>query len=237
MANDVIAVLLERLVPESLDPFLQQVLGTCVDREGDGGLFQVCASGSFSGPQTADLLAFARSQDLNGALILTESDVQRAIYFKDGNVCGANSNVLFERLGRILQREGVVSAEDAIELITVEETQGVEAAAAMLPEEAARWGLERRVWDIAIALYFTRNAHFLIVEGTTQLGKVPLTEIPPTQLAMEGMRAYDEWRNGPPQEPSKQEEEHHEPPADPPDVGQPPVAPKSVEELVRSTQA
>ena len=201
MGNEV-AILFERLLPETLNPLLGSVLGDRLVPGGpDGFLHRVVASGRFSGPQTADLLAFARSQKLDGALVVAEQDVERALIFERGEVIGALSNVLFERLGRVLHREGVISTEDRDAVEDAEEQYGVEAAAQMLPTEAARWGLERRIWDIATVLYFTRNAHFVIVEGTPRLGDIPSFRVSPMQLAMEGMRCYDEWRNTP----SKQE--------------------------------
>ena len=41
----------------------------------------------------------------------------------------------------------------------------------------------------------------LSIEGEPNLGELPSFSVPPMQLAMEGMRCYDEWRNTP----SKQE--------------------------------
>lgn len=200
MGNEV-AILFERLLPETLAPLLGSVLGDRLVPAGtDGFLHRVVASGRFSGPQTADLLAFARSQKLDGALVVAEADVDRALLFKGGNVVATLSNVLFERLGRILHREGVISREDMEEVEAAEEEYGVEAAFEMLPPEPARWGLERRIWDVTTALYFTRNAHFVIVEGQPNLGLLPEFGVPPMQLAMEGMRCYDEWRNAPSQE-------------------------------------
>ncbi len=196
MANE-IAVLFERLLPEVLEPLLHQALADGVRRSGDQGLHRVCASGRFSGPQTADLLAFCRSQELSGALLFAEPDVLRVLYFRQGRVIAADSSLLFERLGRILGREGVLTKEDSDAVVHLEEEQGLLAAVEALPADAARFALERRIWEVAISLYFTRNAHFLIVEGEPELGGLPEFDVPPDRLAMEGMRRYDEWRNAP----------------------------------------
>ena len=42
-----------------------------------------------------------------------------------------------------------------------------------------------------------RRAHFIVVEGEPQLAGVPTFEVESINLAVEGMRAYDEWRNAP----------------------------------------
>ena len=192
-----VAILFERLLPESLSPLLGQALAGLLTPVGDGGLHRVCASGRFTGRQTADLLTFCTNQALDGALVIADADDVRVLMFRQGNVVAATSTVLFERLGRILYREDLLGREDMVQLVEVEEKQGQASAVAMLPEDAARWAAERRIWEIAATLCFARRAHFIIVEGTPRLGGLPTFEISTTQLAMEGVRAYDEWRNGP----------------------------------------
>lgn len=192
-----IAILFERLLPESLSPLLGQALSGLLAPIGDGGLHRVCASGRFTGRQTADLLTFCTNQTLDGALVVADADDVRVLMFRQGNVVAATSTVLFERLGRILYREDLLGREDMVHLVEVEEKQGQTAAVAMLPDDAARWAAERRIWEIATTLCFARRAHFIIVEGTPLLDGLPTFEISTTQLAMEGVRAYDEWRNGP----------------------------------------
>jgi hypothetical protein len=191
-----IAVLFERLLPEVLEPLLAEALGEGIRRSGDQGLHRVSASGRFSGAQTADLLAFCRSQELDGALVVADADVRRVLYFRRGDVVGADSDQLFERLGRILHREHVLEKEDADAVVEIEETKGAPAAAASLPTEALRFALEKRIWEVAASLYFMRHAHFVIVEGTPELGGLPFFQLPAERLAMEGMRRYDEWRHG-----------------------------------------
>lgn len=39
------------------------------------------------------------------------------------------------------------------------------------------------------------HAHYLLVDGEPDLGDLPRFHIPPMDLAMEGLRRYDEWRN------------------------------------------
>ncbi len=192
-----IAILFDRLVPESLHPYLQSAVGQHVRVFGDSSLFRVCASGYFAGTQTADILNFARAQDLTGALIVADQDEDRVLYFQHGRVAGAQSTVLFERLGRVLLREGLMAKDAADELVDIEENNGLEHVLATIPDELSTYGLERRIWDVSTALYFARRSHFLIVEGECDMHPYPTFSIEPEQLAMEGMRCYDEWRNVP----------------------------------------
>ena len=126
-----------------------------------------------------------------------EDDVERTLYFEGNRVTGASSNVLFERLGRVLGQAGVVTSEDAAELVDEEERHGLPAAVQRLPEDAARWGLDRRIREIASALYLMRRGHYVFVEGPPALGDLPALGVSPVELAVEGMRRYDEWRHKP----------------------------------------
>lgn len=197
MSKNPLSVLIDRLVPDSLEPVLRTLLGSDFPRRGEGNRFRVIACGSFRGTLTADLLTFARTQKLNAAMVLMqEDDTQRVLHFHRGVVVGADSNVLFERLGRILFKGGVIDKADADALVDCEEKLGLAHTLEMLPEEASTWGLDRRTWEIGTALAFMSGAQFLFVEGAAPLPGIPRVEIEPVQLAMEGLRRYDEWRGG-----------------------------------------
>ena len=194
--SDQISYLLKRAIPDALEPVVRRAVGSTLPRLGDGDRYRIASTGAFSSRVAADLLAFGRNQRLDGALILIDEDVLRAIYYHGGHVIGAESNVLFERLGRVLQRAGEVEEATAAELVRLEETRGVAAATAALPAATARFALERRAWEIAAALFLMHRAHFLIVEGEPDLGAVERLELNAMDLALEGLRRYDEWRNG-----------------------------------------
>jgi hypothetical protein len=185
----------ERLMPESLEAVLARVLGTTIPRMGEDGRYRISSSGRFSGRIAADLLAFVRNQKYDGAFVTFQDDVVRVLYGKHGVVAGADSNVLFERLGRVLHRAGTLDRDSSRHVVTCEEQRGLAAAIKLLPADAVQWGLEKRVWEIATAFFFMAGAHFLFVDGVPALGDVPLLAVPPMDLAIEGVRRYDEWRN------------------------------------------
>ncbi len=193
--RDEIATFFERLLPEALERFLEETLGEAIPRRGEGRRFRVLAAGRFSGHIAGDLLTYARNQEIDAALIMVERDVTRILYFQQGTVIGADSNVLFERLGRVLGRAGILEKDVARDLGEIEEQEGVAGAVARLSPDAAQWGLERRVWEIAAGLYFMPHAHYVLVDGEPDLGDLPRCKIPPMELAVEGLRRYDEWRN------------------------------------------
>jgi hypothetical protein len=191
-----VAYLLKRAIPDALDPIVRRAVGDVLPRTGEGGRYRIAHTGQFSSRVAADLLAFGRNQRLDGALVIVDVDTMRAIYFAGGRVVGADSNVLFERLGRVLLRAGVVDATTATSLVAREEAAGVASAASALTPDTARFGLERRAWEIASALFFVPDGHFLVVEGAPELGPALALDLDPMDLAIEGLRRYDEWRHG-----------------------------------------
>ncbi len=193
--TDEISIFFERLLPETLERFLVEALGEAIPRRGEDGRYRVLAAGRFSGHLVGDLFTYARNQELDAALVMVEKDVLRILYFANGMVIGSDSNVFFERLGRILGNAEIVRPDEADVLLDLEEHEGVASAAARISPEAAHWGLERRVWEVACGLHYMPHAHYLLIDGEPDLGDLPRFHIPPMDLAMEGLRRYDEWRN------------------------------------------
>ncbi len=194
--SDQIAYLLKHAIPDALDPVVRRAVGNVIPRLGEGDRYKIAYTGAFSSHVAADLLAFGRNQRLDGALILIDEDVLRAVYYEEGRVVGVDSNVPFERLGRVLRRADAVDDTTAAELVHLEETGALLLAAPSVPPETVRFGLERRAWEVAAALFLIHRGHFLIVEGKPHLGTLEKVDLNPMDLALEGLRRYDEWRNG-----------------------------------------
>ncbi len=194
--HDDVTYLLKHAIPDALDPIVRRAVGAVMPRLGHGNRYRIAHMGAFSNRVAGDLLAFGRNQRLDGAMIFVEADLLRTLYFKAGRVVGGESDVIFERLGRVLYRGGLLTEEDAEEVVAQEEAGGLAAAVADLPRETVRWGLERRVWEIAASLFLMHGGQFLIVEGEPDLGALDLLDLAPTDLALEGLRRYDEWRHG-----------------------------------------
>jgi hypothetical protein len=216
--------LLGRAIPDALDPIVHAAVGDAIPRIGEGGRYRIAHTGRFSSRCAGDLLAFGRNQHLDGALVVIEADTTRALFFRKGRAVGAASDVLFERFGRVLARCEVVDEALARDLVGREETHGLAAAVGAVTPEIAAWALETRVWDIAAALFLVPSGHFVIVEGTPALDALPAIDISPTDLALEGMRRYDEWRNGPRAAPAGP---HREPESLPPPALEPVAVPQA----------
>lgn len=193
---DQVTYLLGRAIPDALDAVVRQAVGNVLPPKGDTGRYRIPHLGTFSSRVAGDLLAFARNQRLDGALIVVDLDTMRVLYFRGGRVVGADTTVVFERLGRVLHRAGLVDEATAAAATATEETSGVAAAAAALAVESVRVGLDLRAVEIAASLFFVHHGHFLIVEGEPNLRDLPALDLVPTDLALEGLRRYDEWRHG-----------------------------------------
>lgn len=194
--TDNLHILFDRLIPEALEAFLQPLIGRLVPRVDQGERFLIRGMGRFRGAYTPDLLRLAHGQKLDGALVMADEDVTRILYFEQGMIVGSHSDMLFERVGRMLFKADVIAKADAHALVDCEEKAGLAAAMSLVPTEMARWALEKRGWEVGAALYFMGRGHYMFIDGRPRLGKIPTLAIDPMQLAMEGMRRYDEWRNG-----------------------------------------
>ena len=191
-----LAYLLKRAIPDALDPIVRQAVGAVLPRTGVDGRYKIAYAGAFSSRVAADLLAFGRNQRFDGALIVIDADVVRALFYRGGRVIGATSDFLFERFGRVLMRSELVDVATGEMLLARESAAGVTAAATLVAPEVARFGLETQVWEIAAGLFLVHGGHFILVDGMPDLGELPALDLSPTDLALEGLRRYDEWRHG-----------------------------------------
>jgi hypothetical protein len=187
------APVFDSLLPEAVDRSLGRILGSTMPRE--GGRYRIVLAGRFDGQVAADLLAFAHNHAKDSALVLGDTDCVRVLYFHGGLVVGADSDVIFERVARTLRRRGAVTAEEAEAVLELETSAGLVVASGLLRRETLEFGLEQRAWEIGRALPFLHGAHFFLVGGTPNLGGLPLLGIAPMDLALEGVRRYDEWRH------------------------------------------
>jgi hypothetical protein len=194
--GDELAYLLRRAIPDALDPIVRRAVGSAVPREGDEERYRIVHAGQFSSRVAADLLAFGRNQRFDGALVVVDEDVVRAVHFRGGRIVGSSSDFLFERLARILRRAELVDDAAMRRMQEVEESGGAESVIPHLDPEIAAWAVETQVWEVVAALFLVRAGHFLFVEGEPDLGGIPETDLDAMDLAIEGLRRYDEWRHG-----------------------------------------
>src|SRR5687767_4544621 len=93
--------LVERTAAEGVDSIVTKAVGTAVPRVGEAGRYKLALVGAFSRRGVANLIAIASNPEFEGALVFVDGDVVRTLYARGGALVGADSNVLFERLGRV----------------------------------------------------------------------------------------------------------------------------------------
>ena len=188
--------ILTRLVPDEVDALLSRILGGAFRRRGDGGRFRIQAIGAFRGYLTESLVALAAHPRLEVALVVLDEESERVLHFHEGKIVAATSNVLFERIGRLLYENGVVTHDDANTLVRQEEREGVTGVIGWIPDDVLRWAIERRAGEIVAALAYVTRGAFLLVEGDAPLQGIPATAHDPVALAARARRLYDAWRQG-----------------------------------------
>jgi hypothetical protein len=193
-APDPLRGLLDRTVAEAVDGLVARAVGDAVPREGESGRFRVTHVGSFSRRGVANLIRWASNPEMQGAIVCVDGDVVRALYARDGRLVGAESNVLFERLGRVLEKAGRIDREARRAAVAAEEAQGTAAAVGRLLPEVARFGVERRLREVAETLFLVKRGTFVVVEGRPSLGAVPEASLDPDEVAAEGIARYEAWR-------------------------------------------
>lgn len=191
-----LADVVEHALPQEADDVLIRILGGALAPAGDDGRHVLVASGRFGGHLTSNLLAWLAQPKFTGALIVAEEESERVVYAHAGTIIGAASNVLFERLGRILYQAEVVTHDDSEQLVGIEENEGDAALLDWVPEDVLAWAVARRVHAVAAALPYIRRGHFVLVSGTASLDELPPLGMDPQAIAAEAERLYEAWRHG-----------------------------------------
>lgn len=188
--------LFDRLVPDEMDALLTRMLGSSFTLAASGGSKRFLGVGTFHGYLTERLLDLAGHPKAQAALVVVDDDSERALFLSGGAVVGATSSVLFERLGRILYKESVLTHEDADTLVRLEENDGPQALVGWIPDDTLRWAVGRRVREVVAALPYVSRGHYVVVKGEPHLGGLPSTAFDPGDLGAEARLLYDAWRQG-----------------------------------------
>src|SRR5688572_11729170 len=122
-APDPLRDLVEGTVAESVDAAVAKAVGSAIPRA-ENGRYRVTQVGSFSRRGVSNLITIAANPEFEGAIVFFDGDVVRSLYAHGGRLVGADSNVLFERLGRVLEKSGKIDRETRRALVAREEAQG-----------------------------------------------------------------------------------------------------------------
>jgi hypothetical protein len=163
----------------------------------DGAVVRV--AGEVTGPGTlCDVLALLAQMGWRGELVIEDREHLRSIFFDQGNVVGANTNVDDERIGSVLYRFGAMSAEDRDRVL------GQAKAGQRFGEAALELGLvtkeslyahiSKQIQEIVYATLLVSDGTFFFLDGFEESRLVSHHTLSASALLMNAVTRMDEMR-------------------------------------------
>jgi hypothetical protein len=144
-----------------------------------------------------DVVATIAQGGYSGELFVLEEETSRSIYFDGGNVVGATTNVLAERLGEILWRFGAITREQHDQILRAVEKTGKRIGDTAMdlefvqPDELFRM-MVRQVEEVFFAAVHVADACFYLYDGYDEKSLTRRHHLGTGQLLMEAARRMDE---------------------------------------------
>jgi hypothetical protein len=152
--------------------------------------------GDLSAVQLPDVLSFVSMVRRSGKLVLRQNDLERSIYWHEGEVVFATSNSQEHTLGRFLLRNGKISEEqwrESIAKLTPETRHGklLVQMGAISPKELW-WGVKNQVLEIIYSVFTWSSGDFVFYETTEDIQERITLSVNTSSIIMEGIRRLDE---------------------------------------------
>lgn len=153
--------------------------------------------GNLSAIGLPDILTFLGMVRKTGRLDVLRDDVEKSIWWQDGEIVFATSNVAEEQLPRFLLRNGKISPEQYEELqrrMSSETRAGkvLVQMGALTPKDLW-WGVKHQVLEIIYGLFTWHTGVFTFAETATETSGERITlSMSTTSIIMEGIRRLDE---------------------------------------------
>jgi hypothetical protein len=142
-----------------------------------------------------DLLRELQISEATGVLSLTSNRVRKALFFKDGRVVFATSNVASDRLGEVLLREEKITREQndlSLRALSKGKRQGrvLVEMGAMSPDDL--WtGVQSQVREIVLGVFKWGEGQFHFEESALPERERITVDLDVTSLILEGLRRLD----------------------------------------------
>jgi hypothetical protein len=187
-----------RMLPAPAHVIYMRFTGEDGRRDAEDGAV-VRLSGEVTAPGTlCDILALVAQTGWRGELVVLDGDDTRSIFFEQGNVVGAVTNVEAERLGSVLYRFGVITEEQRSRILA--ETQGGkrfgEAAIdlGVLKQDQIYSHIARQIEEIVFATMTVGDGTFFFLDGFDEVRLVSRHTVSANALLMDGVTRMDELR-------------------------------------------
>lgn len=145
-----------------------------------------------------DVLALLGQTGWRGELVVLDGEDTRSVFFDQGNVVGAVTNVEQERLGSVLYRYGVIDGE-ARDRIMAEVKGGKRFGAAaielgVLKQDQIYAYISKQVDEIVFATLTVADGTFFFLDGFDEARLVSRHTVSANALLMDGVTRMDEMR-------------------------------------------
>ena len=145
-----------------------------------------------------DILALVAQTGWRGELVVLDGDDERSIFFEQGNVVGAVTNVEQERLGSVLYRFGAITQEQLAQIVSA--TQGgkrfgeVAIELGVLKQDEIYAYIAHQIEEIVFATMTVGDGTFFFLEGFDESRLVSRHTVSANALLMDGVTRMDELR-------------------------------------------
>jgi hypothetical protein len=233
-----------RVMPSPKHVVFMRYTGEDGRRDADDGAI-VRVAGEVTGPGTlCDVLALLGQTGWRGELVVEDREHLRSVFFDQGNVVGANTNVDDERIGSVLYRFGGLSAEDRDRVLEQAKAGKRFGEAALelglLTKESLYAHIAKQIDEIVFSTLLVSDGTFFFLDGFEESRLVSHHTLSANALLMDAVTRMDEMRYFRQKVPSAEHipaigQSRGEPPEDFAKVYTAVDGKKSVEEIGRET--
>jgi hypothetical protein len=187
-----------RMLPAPRHVVFMRYTGEDGRRDAEDGAV-VRLSGEVTAPGTlCDILALVAQTGWRGELVVLDGDDTRSIFFEQGNVVGAVTSVETERLGSVLYRFGIITAEQR-SAIWAEAQSGKRFGEAaidlgVLKQDQIYAHIARQIEEVVFATMTVGDGTFFFLDGFDESRLVSRHTVSANALLMEGVTRMDELR-------------------------------------------
>ena len=187
-----------RMLPAPKHVVFMRYTGEDGRRDAEDGAV-VRLSGEVTAPGTlCDILALVAQTGWRGELVVLDGDDARSIFFEQGNVVGAVTNVDDERLGSVLYRFGVITDEQRAQIVALTQSGKRFGEAAIelgvLKQDQIYSYISRQIEEIVFATMTVGDGTFFFLDGFDEARLVSRHTVSANALLMDGVTRMDELR-------------------------------------------
>lgn len=187
-----------RMLPAPAHVVFMRYTGEDGRRDAEDGPI-VKLAGEITAPGAlCDVLALIGQTGWRGELVVLDGDDVRSVFFDQGNVVGASTNVEDERLGSVLYRYGVLD-EQGRDRILAEVKDGKRFGAAaielgVLKQDQIYAYISKQVDEVVYATLTVSDGTFFFLDGFDEARLVSRHTVSANALLMNGVTRLDEMR-------------------------------------------